>query len=79
MLEQAGNANIDSWKPHDLRRTVASEMARLGIYQEVIEKIQNRSDGKLSGIAGVYNRYNYAREKLQAMERWHDELMKIIK
>ena len=79
MLEQAGNANIDSWKPHDLRRTVASEMARLGIYQEVIEKIQNRSDGKLSGIAGVYNRYNYASEKLQAMERWHDELMKIIK
>jgi len=53
-------------------------MARLGIYQEVIEKIQNRSGGKLGGVAGVYNRYNYAPEKLQAMERWHDELMKIV-
>jgi len=78
MLQQADNRRLDEWKPHDLRRTVASEMARVGIYQEVIEKIQNRSGGKLGGVAGVYNRYNYAPEKLQAMERWHVELMKII-
>ena len=65
------------WKPHDLRRTVASEMARLGIYQEVIEKVQNRSGGKLGGIAGVYNRYDYAKEKLDALIKWNGAVISI--
>lgn len=65
------------WKPHDLRRTVASEMARLGIYQEVIEKVQNRSGGKLGGIAGVYNRYDYATEKLDALIKWNGAVVSI--
>ena len=66
------------WKPHDLRRTVASEMARLGVYQEVLERLQNRSGGKLGGVAGIYNRYDYESEKLDALQRWHHSLQGIL-
>ena len=48
---------VEEWKPHDLRRTAASGMARCGVFQEVIERVQNRVSGKFAGVAGIYNRY----------------------
>ena len=78
MLQLSDEPLENDWKPHDLRRTVASEMARLGVFQEVIERVQNRSDGKLRGVAGVYNRYDYAREKRSALEGWDQTLQKYI-
>ena len=78
MVKEASSQYIADWKPHDLRRTVASEMARLGIYQEVLEKLQNRSGGKLGGLAGVYNRYDYETEKRDALTRWHNSLRDIL-
>ena len=78
MVKEASSQYIADWKPHDLRRTVASEMARLGIYQEVLERLQNRSGGKLGGLAGVYNRYDYEMEKRDALTRWHNSLRDIL-
>jgi integrase len=45
------------WRVHDLRRTAASGMARLGIAPHVIEKVLNHRTGVISGVAAVYNRY----------------------
>ena len=78
MENEASENYYADWKPHDLRRTVASEMARLGVYQEVLERLQNRSGGKLGGVAGIYNRYDYKVEKLDALERWHTSLKEIL-
>jgi integrase len=78
MLQLSDEPLQNDWKPHDLRRTVASEMARLGVFQEVIERVQNRSDGKLRGVAGVYNRYDYASEKRSALEGWNRTLQKYL-
>lgn len=48
------------WVIHDLRRTVASNMARLGVRIEVADKVLNHVSGKLGGVAGVYQKYEFA-------------------
>ena len=59
-----------AWQLHDLRRTAASGMARLGINLPVIEKVLNHSSGSFDGIVGVYQRHDFADEKRHALERW---------
>ena len=55
---------------HDLRRTAASGMARLGIAPHVVEAVLNHRTGTVSGVAKVYNRFNYEAEKRAALETW---------
>jgi integrase len=56
------------------------EMARgLGIAPHVIEAVLNHvSSGHKAGVAGVYNRSDYSREKRQALDIWAEHLMAII-
>jgi integrase len=54
---------------HDLRRSAASGMARLGVQLPVIEKVLNHSSGSFRGIVGVYQRHNYADEKRTGLQR----------
>jgi integrase len=60
----------NDWRTHDLRRTAASGMARLGIPPHVVEKVLNHKSGIISGVAAVYNRYGYENEKREALTRW---------
>jgi hypothetical protein len=53
-------------------------MARCGVFQEVIERVQNRSSGAFSGVAGIYNRYEYEKEKSCALAKW-SELLDLLK
>jgi integrase len=62
--------DVRPWVFHDVRRTVASGMARLGINLPVIEKLLNHVSGSFAGIVGVYQRHSFADEKRNAMERW---------
>jgi integrase len=62
--------NTPHWTLHDLRRTAASGMARLGINLPVIEKILNHASGSFAGIVGVYQRHSFADEKRHALEAW---------
>ena len=61
---------ISDWRFHDLRRTAASGMARIGVAPHVIEKVLNHQSGVISGVAAVYNRHGYEAEKREALERW---------
>jgi integrase len=61
---------IPEWRLHDLRRTMASGMARLGHAPHVVEAVLNHTGGTISGVAAVYNRYSYAGEKSRALEAW---------
>jgi integrase len=58
------------WRLHDLRRTTASGMARLGISLPVIEKILNHASGSFAGIAGIYQKHTFAEEKRRALDAW---------
>ena len=63
-------ADMPAWRLHDLRRTCASGLARLGINLPVIEKVLNHSSGSFAGIVGVYQKHSFADEKRQALEAW---------
>jgi integrase len=66
------------WVLHDLRRTVASGMAALGIKLPVIEKVLNHQSGSFRGIVGVYQRHEFAVEKRDALQRWADHLTGLV-
>jgi hypothetical protein len=55
---------------HDIRRSTASGLQRLGVPLVVTEKILNHQSGSLAGIVKVYQRHEYAAEKRAALERW---------
>jgi integrase len=63
-------ADMPAWRLHDLRRTAASGLARLGINLPVIEKVLNHSSGSFAGIVGVYQKHSFADEKRAALEAW---------
>lgn len=63
---------------HDLRRTGATRMQRLGIKIEVTESVLNHVSGSRSGIVGVYQRYGYHEEKRHALAVWANELRSIV-
>jgi integrase len=71
-------SGVTGWRLHDLRRTVASGMARLKVEPWVVEKVLNHQTGQLSGVAGVYNRWGYFDEKQEALERWATSLQRIF-
>ena len=51
-----------------------THMAEIGVQPHVIEAIVNHSSGHKGGIAGVYNRAEYATEKRVALQRWADHI-----
>jgi integrase len=61
---------LKPWRLHDLRRTCSTGMARLGHPIHVTEAVLNHRSGTISGIAAVYNRYQYLAEKRAAVEGW---------
>jgi len=64
------------WSPHDLRRTARTNMARIGISDEIGEEVINHIK---PGIVGVYNKYRYDKEKKEALKKWERFLLKILK
>jgi integrase len=63
-------AKTDAWTLHDLRRTFATNLQRLGIKLEVIEALLNHVSGTRSGIVGVYQRHNFWDEMCAAVGRY---------
>ena len=72
-------AGIEAWTLHDLRRTAASGMAKLGVSLVVIEKVLNHVSGSLGGIVGVYQRHEFAEEKRQALQQWADHVERLVR
>jgi integrase len=72
------SVTLPAWRIHDLRRTVATGLQRLGVPMPVTEKVLNHVSGSHSGIAGVYQRHEYASEKRAALEAWANLLTMIV-
>ena len=68
--ERGQEVEIPRWTFHDLRRTAATGMARLGIPVRVTEAVLNHVSGTGGGIVAVYQRHDFAQEKRQALEAW---------
>jgi integrase len=69
---------VESWRPHDLRRTCASGMQKLGVLVPVIEKALNHLSGTFRGIVGVYQQHDYADEVRIALRKWSDHVERIV-
>lgn len=68
-------ATATPWKPHDLRRTAASQIAALGVPRWSIERLLNHTD---RAVTGIYDRYQYMNEKRAALAKWDRRLRAII-
>jgi integrase len=77
-LARAEKASLPPWTIHDLRRTCATGLQRLGVRLEVTEAVLNHSSGSRAGIVGVYQRHQYGPEKRDALERWSAHVERII-
>jgi len=71
-------SGVSDWTLHDLRRTVASGLQRLGVRLEVTEAVLNHKSGSVSGIVAVYQKHDYADEKRDALARWADHVDALV-
>ena len=63
-------SQLAPWSAHDLRRTVATGLQRLGVRLEVTEAVLNHISGTRGGIRGVYQQHDWATEKRAALDAW---------
>jgi integrase len=70
--------SVEPWRVHDLRRTVATRMADIGIEPHVIEAALNHHGWHRRGVAGVYNRSSYDRAVKAALQRWSAHVLALV-
>jgi len=75
--ERGDKASVAPFVLHDLRRTVATGMAEIGIQPHIIEAVLNHV-GHKAGIHGVYNIANYSEPKRLALEAWAAHVHAIV-
>jgi integrase len=67
------------WTLHDLRRSVATHLGeKLGTPPHIVEAILNHRSGFRAGVAGVYNRAAYEKEKRVALSLWADRIVAAV-
>jgi integrase len=69
---------IPAWTLHDLRRTMVHGLAQLGFPPHVADKILAHSSGAISGVAAIYNRYEYMEERRNALAAWGERIAQLI-
>lgn len=74
-VKEERKMEIDHFTPHDLRRTFSTRLAGLGFSDEINDAVLGHVK---TGVVGIYNRYQYDREKKAAMEAWERKLKAII-
>ena len=63
-------SSVTDWRLHDIRRTVTTGMATLGIAPHIADKVMNHQSGTISGVAAVYQRHEFLEERKTALEAW---------
>jgi integrase len=71
-------SGVKDWHLHDLRRTVATNLQKLGVRLEVTEAVLNHISGSRSGIVGIYQRHDWADEKRAALAAWGTRVEAIV-
>jgi len=71
-------SGVTGWCIHDIRRSVANAMQKLGIQLQVTEALLGHTSGSRGGIVGVYQRHNFAEEKRAALEAWGQHVTALV-
>lgn len=77
-LDVAVGLDAEEWRFHDLRRTMATNMAMMRIQPHIIEAVLNHKTGIVSGVAATYNRHAYLDEKREALELWANKVKDLV-
>jgi integrase len=81
-IDKIMGAQLDDskpWRIHDLRRTAATGMERLGIKQQVVEALLGHIAGSKAGVTGIYQRHTYEQEKREAIEKWAEHIASLVR
>src|SRR5262245_47614534 len=69
---------VKPWRLHDIRRTVATRMADIGVEPHVIEAVLNHQSRHRAGPAGVYNRSPYERAAKAELRPWSEHVLALV-
>ena len=75
MVRDYAGFGLDEFTPRDLRRTARTKLSELGMQNDVSRKIMNHA---LEGIDRVYDRYSYFDHMREALDKYSDEVNRII-
>jgi len=78
MARMVAELKISTVSPHDLRRTVGTELARLGLPVHIRSLVLNHSPMSRGITDAVYNRYAYDNEKRAALTAWEERLRSML-
>ena len=78
MARLVSELKIPTVSPHDLRRTVGTEMARMGLPVHIRSLVLNHSPMSRGITDAVYNRYAYDKEKREALTGWEERLSTLV-
>jgi len=68
-------SGVSDWRLHDIRRTARTLMVRIGVRPDIAERVLGHA---IPGVAGVYDRYDYIKEKGDALEALASEIELIV-
>ncbi len=63
------------WRPHDLRRTMRTELSACRVRPDVAEIVTGHV---IPGVRGVYDRHDFKDERQAALEAWDARLSRIL-
>ena len=78
MARLVAELKIPTVSPHDLRRTVGTELARMGLPVHIRSLVLNHSPMSRGITDAVYNRYAYDNEKRGALTAWEERLGRLV-
>jgi integrase len=70
-------SGVSGWRFHDLRRTVRTKLAALGVAPDIAERCLNHASA-VGTLAQVYDRHDYAAEIIGALARWQAALAVLV-
>jgi len=70
---------LPHWTVHDLRRSFVTHISELGIAPpHIVEALVNHVSGHKGGVAGVYNKALYLKERREALELWAAHIARLV-
>lgn len=74
----AATPKLAHWTLHDMRRTIASGLARMGVALTTIERVLNHQSDSFSPLVRTYQRHDFAPEMQKAWELWSDHVAAVV-
>jgi integrase len=68
-------SGVSDFRIHDLRRTCATNLTKLGFGRFIADCVLNHAQ---QGVGRVYDRYEYLKEKTEALDAWSTRLQAIL-